>query len=125
MTLVVSSHILAELDEYSTHMLVLRGGRVVEHREIRAAAPGQSRRLRVSLAAPDPRLAAVLEGAGASHVAMEAAGAQFEWTGDAAGQALLLRALVEAGLPVASFEPVRENLHDSYLETVAPSGRTQ
>ena len=27
-TIVVSSHILAELDEYSTHMLVLRSGKV-------------------------------------------------------------------------------------------------
>jgi len=31
MTLVLTSHILAELDDYSTHMLVLRAGRIVEH----------------------------------------------------------------------------------------------
>ena len=30
MTLVVSSRILAELDGYSTHMLMLRAGRIVE-----------------------------------------------------------------------------------------------
>jgi ABC-2 type transport system ATP-binding protein len=121
MTLVVSSHILAELDEYSTHMLVLRGGRIVEHREIRTADPGHSRRLRVGLAAPDERLAGILEAAGAQPVAVRADGAELDWTGDAAAQALLLRALIEAGLAVSSFEAVRENLHDSYLETVAPS----
>ena len=119
MTLVVSSHILAELDEYSTHMLVLRGGRVVEQRELQAAAPGAIRRLKVLLAAPDGRLAEVLRLAGAEGVEVEDAEASFEWHGDEAGQALLLRSLVEAGLPVASFGEVRRNLQDSYLETVA------
>ncbi len=34
MTLLVSSHILAELEAYSTHMLILRGGQLVEHRAL-------------------------------------------------------------------------------------------
>jgi ABC-2 type transport system ATP-binding protein len=119
MTLVVSSHILAELDEYSSHMLVLRGGRVVEQRALQAAAPGEARRLRVVLTEPHERLAEVLAQAGAGAVLMEGAGASFEWHGDAGGQAALLRALVEAGLPVSSFGEVRRNLQDSYLETVA------
>ena len=48
MTLVVSSHILAELDQYSTHMLVLRGGRIVEHRALAAPARmGDARGMRI------------------------------------------------------------------------------
>ena len=39
MTLLVSSHILAELDEYSTHMLALNQGRVLEHRALGLAVP--------------------------------------------------------------------------------------
>ncbi len=119
MTLVVSSHILAELDEYSTHMLVLRAGRVVEQRALRAAGALDARRLRVQLAIPDARLAELLEEAGA--VAIEAegeAGATFDWTGAAPEQSALLRTLVEAGLAVSAFDEVRQNLHDSYLETV-------
>jgi len=51
MTLVVSSHILAELDEYSTHMLVLRAGKVIEHRPLDGVlSTGQ--RVRVDLAVP-------------------------------------------------------------------------
>jgi len=56
MTLLVSSHILAELDEYSTHMLMLRDGRVVEHRALGAAGAlagstaRATRRLRLRLA---------------------------------------------------------------------------
>ena len=45
MTLLVSSHILAELDEYSTHMLVMRGGRIVESRAL-AEAGGTAGRAR-------------------------------------------------------------------------------
>ena len=49
-TLLVSSHILAELDEYSTHMLVLRAGRIVESRGLRETLRPLSR-IRLELAA--------------------------------------------------------------------------
>ncbi len=38
MTLIVSSHILAELDEYSSHMLAIKDGRAVEFRTLDATA---------------------------------------------------------------------------------------
>ena len=119
MTLVVSSHILAELDEYSTHMLVLRGGRVVEQRALQVPVAGQQRRLRLVLVEPDARIAEVLASAGAEAIEVEGAETCFDWHGDAAGQALLLRSLVESGLAVESFGEVRRNLQDSYLATVA------
>ena len=34
MTLVVSSHILSELDEYCTHILTLRAGRITQHESL-------------------------------------------------------------------------------------------
>ncbi len=39
MTLVVSSHILAELEVYATHMLALSAGRVLDHRPLGSAWP--------------------------------------------------------------------------------------
>ena len=117
MTLVVSSHILAELDEYSTDMLVLQQGRVVEQRRLRG---GEGRgRMRVALAAPDDRLATLLAAhAGVAEASVGIREASFALEGGARAQAALLRSLVEAGLEVAAFEEVRENLHDSYLRTV-------
>ena len=49
MTLIVSSHILSELDEYCTHILSLRGGRVESHEALHGgikapAAGGDSQR---------------------------------------------------------------------------------
>lgn len=119
MTLVVSSHILAELDEYSTDMLVLQEGRVVEQRRLHAPDGAGGRRLRVVLAAADERLREVLaQQASVVNVAVEGGTASFDFAGDGEAQAGLLRALVSAGLAVAAFEESRENLHDSYLRTV-------
>lgn len=124
MSLVVSSHILAELDEYSTHMLVLRGGRVVEQRELRPDGGWHARRMQLTLAQADERVRAVL--ALQPRVeAVETNGAEvtFTWRGDAAAQAALLRALLDAGLAVAAFGESRENLHASYLRTVGEAKR--
>lgn len=119
MTLVVSSHILAELDEYSTDMLVLQEGRVVEQRRLHGPDGAGARRLRVVLAAADERLRAVLaQQASVVNVAVEGRAASFDFAGDGEAQAGLLRALVSAGLAVAVFEEARENLHDSYLRTM-------
>lgn len=118
MTLLVSSHILAELDAYSTHMLILRAGRVVENRALTSVTPTGSR-VRLELAAPVPRwpeLLSTWEG-----VAMLEAQAQtgvLLVRGDAMAQATVLQRLIAAGLPVSSFHVERENLHDSYLRTV-------
>ena len=120
MTIVVSSHILAELDEYSTDMLVLKGGRVVEQRSLEAGAQARERRMQVTLAAPDPHAAEVLAAQpNVSSVVAEATLVSFALRGDETAQAPVLRALVEAGIAVVAFGEARENLHDSYLRTVA------
>jgi ABC-2 type transport system ATP-binding protein len=119
MTLVVSSHILAELDQYSTHMLVLRGGRIVEQRALAAPAEGEARRLRLTLAIADARLAEVLSQRGAAAIEQDESGATFDWAGDASSQAALLRELVGQGFAVSAFAAVPRNLHDAYLRTVA------
>jgi len=42
MTLIVSSHILAELEDYSTHLLAIRDGRIVDLRALQRLATGAS-----------------------------------------------------------------------------------
>lgn len=118
MTLLVSSHILAELDEYSTHMLVLRLGRVIENR---ALAPGgdDAHRVRIGLASAVPDLAQRLAGVeGVRVLALDEREALIAVAGGAAAQALVLRALVARDLPIASFAAEREDLQASYLRSV-------
>ena len=124
MTLMVSSHILAELDEYSTHMLVMRAGRIVESRALDA---GPNERVRVSAvivgadAALADRVRVVI--AGFADVDLESCDPRngnvvFTVPGDIGQRVALLRALIQANLAVASFVDERENIHESYLRTM-------
>jgi len=119
MTLLVSSHILAELDEYSTDMLVMRGGRLLEARPIAGTAP-DARRVRIGfireLADPAGALGAI---AGLRVIEADARWALVEIADSDDAQGEALKALVIAGIAVGSFAPERENLHESYLRTVA------
>ena len=118
MTLLVSSHILAELDEYSTHMLVLRSGKVIENRPLGGTTMAGSR-VRVELATPvvgwHDR---ARECVGVRLIEANASAGVLLVVGDTMVQASVLKHLVDAGLPVVGFHAERENLHDSYLRTV-------
>lgn len=125
MTLIVSSHILAELDEYSTHMLVLRSGTVIEYRALNGAATG-GRRIRIALARAHDSWQATLESVpGVSIIERAERHAVIAITGDENAQADVLRALVSAGVPVSGFVEEQENLHQSYLRTVQPGAKLQ
>ncbi|MDR2874552.1 MAG: ABC transporter ATP-binding protein [Methylobacillus sp.] len=121
MTLLVSSHILAELDEYSTHLLVLRDGRVLENRALSVPAHADEVRiLALQLAAPDARLAGWLKAQpGLVCEDVEHDRAEIHFRGDATAQAGLLVALVQAGFAVSSFAEHKESLQQSYLRSVA------
>jgi ABC-2 type transport system ATP-binding protein len=117
-TLVVSSHILAELDEYSTHMLVLRGGRLIENRAV-ALAGVAGRRLRIVVAEEMPVLSLQLARVGGVRVVQsDRRSAIVEMEGGPAEQAALLARLVAAGMPVCELSEEREDLQASYLRTV-------
>ena len=117
MTIVVSSHILAELEDYSTRMLMLRDGGVAGDGIVAAGEPDSAASLvRIQLAAPRADLAAVLAALG---VDVEAAGlddAQIRVAGGGEAEAALLARLVGAGLAVRAFSPVRRTLEQTYLD---------
>ncbi len=125
MTLLVSSHILAELDEYSTDMLVMRNGRILEAKPVTGAA-ADARRVRVEFAREVPGLAGALAAvAGLRLVEARGREAVVEISGGDEAISEVLRALVIAGLPVSAFAPGRENLNESYLRTVADDAKAK
>ncbi|ABX33638.1 ABC transporter related [Delftia acidovorans SPH-1] len=139
MTLIVSSHILSELDEYCTHILSLRGGRVESHEALHGGIKAPAAGGDVPLAlyalelAPPP-------GASAGSLARQLhqvvpdtpvpppddqglVHLQLWLPTPPRERADLLARLVGAGLPVASLAPVRERLQDRYargLQAAAP-----
>ena len=125
MTILVSSHILAELETYCTAMLVLRGGRVVEHRALKVTE-GASRRMRLGLLDADAITAAtefLVAQPEVGGVAADGAELTFDLGGGDTVQAALLTALVEQGFNVCSYGPERAaRLQDVYLAAVGAAG---
>jgi ABC-2 type transport system ATP-binding protein len=118
MTLVVSSHILSELDEYSTDMLVLREGRILSHDPIEQEVAATVS-LRLSLSEPFEGLQVLLSGLpGVSAVAGDNESALISFSGDATAQHQLLKNLLDQGLPVCAFAEQQRNMQSAYLESV-------
>src|SRR5512135_1390997 len=121
MTLLVSSHILAELDEYSTHSLALREGRILENRELKPAHVAETHRtLHLDLAQADERLPQWLQGY--AQIALQQANAshaEFDFQGDLHAQSAMLKAMIHEGFAVSSLAEHKENLQQSYLRSVA------
>jgi ABC-2 type transport system ATP-binding protein len=126
MTLMVSSHILAELEEYSTHMLAIRDGRVAAFTGLGQQVTAGLQRLRIALAAPWSAPPGFWQQLGAGRrepPAAPAPGHDALWVdmpGRTEGASRLLKALVDAGAPVCEFTVHRESLQDSYLRSAAP-----
>ena len=140
MTLVVSSHILAELEEYSTHMLAIRDGRVAEFTPVAnwagnsatTSEANSTQRYKLVFINANFDFAKTLAAlpskvcAKAQLVALEA-GAQsvmLDIHGGSGAAAALLSALVGSGTQISEFGPVRVSLQDSYLKSVN-TGRSQ
>lgn len=138
MTLVVSSHILSELDEYCSHILSLRNGQVESHAALHAQAqPGaaapDSGAAPAALALYALEVVAPAGADGAAQLEHALQGRVQHWDrsshspitlwlpSDAADRAQWLSALVLGGIPVASLAPVRERLQDHYARSAQTS----
>jgi ABC-2 type transport system ATP-binding protein len=129
MTLIVSSHILSELEDYCSEMLVLREGEVVGGGVVRLngaaaqnavgdgdeAAPAPAPILvRVAFAVPASDLLDRLGALGFSVSRVEGDDAILSLPPDPEAETATLSALVQAGLPVRSFAVVRQTLEETY-----------
>ena len=121
MTLLVSSHILAELEAYCTDMLVLRQGHIVEQIAISSSTTKQIYKL--SLAAPFEHLALWLQEIEGIKIikTQQNKTAWLEVPDDAEQQHRILKTLLDRGLSVCEFGPASHNLQDTYLHTIRQS----
>jgi ABC-2 type transport system ATP-binding protein len=123
MTLVVSSHILAELEDYSSRMIIVDHGRIVGGQAI-TVRDAAAARLRLSLAAPREGLADFLSRQpGVAVIETDATGALVTLGGGAPERAALLAALVGAGFAVSAFAEDARALEDVYFAQVTPGER--
>jgi len=113
MTIVVSSHILAELEDYSSRMLMIRDGRVAGGGVVAAGVRDEAR-VKATFADPPADLAAQLAAMG---VAVERRDGDVVEIALGAGEddAALLTRLVTAGLRIRAYQPVTRTLEDAYM----------
>jgi ABC-2 type transport system ATP-binding protein len=118
-TIVISSHILADMDEYCTHIAIMSAGAVRQFGTVRQITAGHDagrRRYLITLAHPVADLAARLADLdGASAITVERDRATFELGSAPDDAAAALATLVTMRLPIASFAPVAANLEEAYL----------
>lgn len=119
MTILVSSHILAELEDYCTEMLMIRDGRVAGSGVVSAGAGSgapAAARVRVVFGQASADLAARLSSLGLMVERAEGHEAVLVLEPGPDAESKALSALVGAGLAVRSFAPVRASLEQTYLD---------
>jgi ABC-2 type transport system ATP-binding protein len=120
--LIVSSHILSDMEEYCTHIGMMSAGRMVQYGTVRqvsqhggASTDGRCR-YEVKLARFTANLKQMLGGIdGISKVEEDGRHAAFDYASDAEAASSLLARLVSDGVPVASFTQADSGLEAAYL----------
>ncbi len=122
-TQIVSSHILAELEDYSTEMIIMEDGRVKSQQGVEEGPAATV--FTIELASANDGLGKWL-GARAGITVHQADGARamVSLEGDAGARAQLLKDLVGAGFEVAGISETKRSLADAYFEEVSRGDRS-
>jgi ABC-2 type transport system ATP-binding protein len=119
--LIVSSHILADLNEYCTHIGIMAHGTFLQMGTVaEVAASGNNQRCRytITLTRPIAGLGDTLRDiAQVSDVQIDRDRVVLEYSSDREHAADLLALLINQGVPVASFTPNAPGLEEAYLRT--------
>ncbi|HEY8948776.1 MAG TPA: ABC transporter ATP-binding protein [Rhizomicrobium sp.] len=117
MTLVVSSHILAELEDYCSEMIIIEDGRIVGGRPIKVKDVERPRYL-IEIATARADFAQFLKDAGVDVIEVDEHHALITFTRNAPARAKLLRDLIAAGFEVSSFGESSKALEEAYFSQI-------
>jgi len=118
MTLVVSSHILAELEDYCSEMIIIEGGRVAGGKAVKVRDVERPRYV-LEIATARSDLKDFLNArAGLDVIEADQHHALFTFTRNPSARAKLVRDLVGAGFEVSSFGESSKALEDAYFAQV-------
>lgn len=118
--MIVSSHILSDLEEVATHIGIIEKGRLLRfeanHGAGHSIGPRQRYRMRAAGTRDASRLEALQRLEGLLNVAELDGAYYFDVEGDDAELARQVKRIVEAGVPLTGLEPVRESLEERYMK---------
>jgi ABC-2 type transport system ATP-binding protein len=121
-TVLISSHILAEMNEFCTSVAIMERGRLVISgtiEEINARVRGETL-IAIEVLGDPGAFHRIIESDGRAGLVERRNGAfEFPFRGDAEQASALLAALVQGGVRVASFARRRENLEELFLKVGA------
>jgi ABC-2 type transport system ATP-binding protein len=118
MTIIVSSHILAELEDYSTEMLVIRDGKIIEHRSLSERYTSWAP-MHVLLEHSPFDYAEIFKSINGVMQYQRADNlVQFQLDTTLTGKREILKMLIEKDVPVSEFYEKKTNLQDEYIKTV-------
>jgi ABC-2 type transport system ATP-binding protein len=118
--MIVSSHILADLEEVATHIAIIEHGSFLRWETADSMHVGTEGKntFRVETLDGDARVVAILDGIeGLSDIQRDGNVYTFDYRADGAAKADLLRKLVLAEVSVVSFTQERTSLEDIYLRS--------
>ena len=119
--IIVSSHILADMDQYCSHIGIMSAGRLVRFDTIAVIAAGHDGarcRYLLTLTRPVAGVHQQLEEIeGVEVVSVDRENIQLAFSSHREQAAELLGRLVNSRLPVAAFAPVSLDLEEAYLQT--------
>ena len=113
MTILISSHLLSEIEQTATQVGIIAGGRLIYQDSIEALRRRSRADLRLRVG--DPAAAAALLREAGIHAAPIEHGVSFHPASDAAA-AGVVRRLVEGGIDIYRVEEARASLEDLFLE---------
>ncbi len=118
MTLIVSSHILAELEDYSTHMLVIQNGKLIQQCALKDYQQKENAiTLTLTLASEvAPFVAAIGNIPKVIVKSYQNNTAILELHGTQLDQQHLLKTLIEQNVPVISLQELKQRMQDVYLD---------
>lgn len=125
-SIVVSSHILAELEDYSNWMLTLEGGEVRGWVAVHPSEAQGTRLLQLEVASEPSEAAKAAEGvAGVQSVEVKGNTLLVAWGREAEAQADLVAALVGAGVRVVALGLASSQMQSIYLSQLGSQGGPQ
>jgi ABC-2 type transport system ATP-binding protein len=123
MTIMVSSHILAELEEYCTAMLVIRDGKIQDNIVLSSHQSAANVMLEITLAEPlTAQQETSLRGKYANLTLLNPERLQLQSSAAQNDHHLILKDFIEAGVKVSAFVPAEKNLQTLYLEMAQAKG---
>jgi ABC-2 type transport system ATP-binding protein len=118
MVIIVSSHILAELEDYSTEMMVIEQGKMIEHRVLNTVL-SQMRNMLLKFETGAQGFADIIaKWDGISDVQVADKEMHIKLDEQVMSKRALLKKLLQNDLPLEEAAEARMNLQDEYIKTV-------